>query len=229
MSLTLARRPSPNREPRTPGIPVDMLVIHYTGMNTAAEAIERLCNPDAKVSAHYVIDEDGSILQLVDEADRAWHAGQSFWRGETDVNMRSIGIELVNPGHEFGYRPYPKVQMAALIALAKDITTRHAIPARNVVGHSDVAPTRKTDPGELFDWKALAEAGIGAWPHTPRPFVPAPGADLLPLLGAWGYDVRDDEAAILAFQAHFLPTNMTGVLDQPTVTVLTTLLACYPA
>ena len=138
-----------------------MLVLHYTGMRSAAEALARLTDPEAKVSAHYLIDEDGTVVRLVDEEMRAWHAGVSFWRGATDINARSIGIELVNPGHEFGYRPFPRAQMAALIDLALDIVARWPIPARNVVGHSDVAPRRKMDPGELFDWPRLAAPASG--------------------------------------------------------------------
>ena len=158
---------SPNFDARPPGARIDMLVLHYTGMVSAEAAIERLCDPAAKVSAHYLIDEDGAVRRLVDENHRAWHAGEASWRGKSDINARSLGIELVNPGHEFGYRPFPEAQMAALEALAQDILARHTIEARNVVGHSDVAPRRKTDPGELFDWRRLAEAGIGLWPGKP--------------------------------------------------------------
>ena len=161
---TILDKPSPNHGPRPDGGGVDMLVLHYTGMADAASALEQLTDPTAKVSAHYVINEDGAILRLVEEARRAWHAGVAAWRGQTDINDRSIGIELVNPGHEFGYRAFAEPQMAAFTALAGDILSRHAIPARNVVGHSDVAPARKNDPGELFDWQRLAATGIGLWP-----------------------------------------------------------------
>lgn len=154
---------SPNYDSRD-GQEIDMLVLHYTGMPSAQDALNRLCDPEAKVSAHYVVDEDGSTYQLVDESMRAWHAGVSYWRGHTNINQRSIGIEIVNPGHEFGYRPFPEAQMQSVIKLCKEILSRHAIPPRNVVGHSDIAPTRKEDPGELFDWKRLAQAHIGLWP-----------------------------------------------------------------
>ena len=135
-----------------------MILLHYTGMKTAQEALDRLCDPAAEVSAHYTIDEDGTIYHMVDEDKRAWHAGVSEWKGETDINSASIGIELVNPGHEFGYREFPTAQMEALANLCKDIIARQ--PIETVLGHSDVAPERKQDPGELFDWKWLAKQGV---------------------------------------------------------------------
>ena len=149
---------SPNFNERIGYVAPTMIVIHYTGMKTAQDALERLCDPAAEVSAHYVIDEDGTLYQLVEEDKRAWHAGVSEWEGETDINSASIGIELVNPGHEFGYREFPPEQMEALSELCKDIMARHDIGT--VLGHSDVAPERKQDPGELFDWGWLAEQGI---------------------------------------------------------------------
>ena len=152
--------PSPNQDSR-PGLAIDHLVLHYTGMRSAEAALARLCDPAAKVSAHYVVDEDGTVYALVEEARRAWHAGVSYWRGVRQLNDCSVGIEIVNPGHEFGYRAFPRRQMAAVEALCRHILARHDIPARNVVGHSDVAPDRKQDPGELFDWPGLAAQGIG--------------------------------------------------------------------
>jgi N-acetylmuramoyl-L-alanine amidase len=207
-------RPSPNHGPR-PG-PIDMLVLHYTGMRSAAEALARLCSRDAAVSAHYLIDEDGTTYRLVAEARRAWHAGVSSWRGQRDVNGASIGIELANPGHEFGYRAFPDAQMAALEALGRDILARHPIPARNVVGHSDVAPERKQDPGELFDWPRLARAGIGLFPAAQPP-----ASALLPeaqrLLAAIGYAPETPtEAVLAAFQRHFRPARCDGALDAET-------------
>jgi N-acetylmuramoyl-L-alanine amidase len=216
-------RPSPNFDARPEGTPVNMLVLHYTGMPTAGAALERLGDPAAKVSAHYLIDEDGRVFALVDEGSRAWHAGRSAWRGLTDVNSRSIGIELVNPGHEFGYRPFPQPQMAALAELALDLLARHPIPPRNVVAHADVAPTRKEDPGELFDWRSLAARGIGIWPEVLH--APATVADVADLLGRWGYDVTDDKAALVAFQRHFRPARFDGLADRETVTLLQALLA----
>ena len=156
-------RPSPNQDDRD-GAGIDMLVLHYTGMPSGAAAIDRLCDPAAKVSAHYTVDEDGTVYAHVPEARRAWHAGVSHWAGAANINSRSIGIELVNPGHEFGYRPFPEAQIAALTTLCHGILLRHPIPSWRVLGHSDVAPARKDDPGELFPWKRLAEAGIGLWP-----------------------------------------------------------------
>lgn len=193
-----------------------MLVLHYTGMPSAEEALVRLCDPAAKVSAHYLIDEDGTVVALVDEARRAWHAGVAYWRGARDVNGRSIGIELVNPGYEFGYRPFPEAQMAALENLAKGILVRHPIPARNVVGHSDVAPTRKQDPGELFDWRRLAAAGIGLWPENVVPHTASQDA-VAAMLAEYGYDVADVPAAIVAFQRRFRPERIDGVADADTV------------
>ncbi len=197
-----------------------MLVIHYTGMQSARAALERLCDPAAEVSAHYLIDEGGDVFALVDEENRAWHAGLSSWRGEVNVNSRSIGIELVNPGHEFGYRPYPSAQMAALADLAQGILARWPIPARNVVGHSDVAPRRKQDPGELFDWSWLAQRGIGLWPER----GPAAG-EAAALLAEYGYDIADPEAALMAFQRHFRPAICDGVADAETLARLNGLLS----
>jgi N-acetylmuramoyl-L-alanine amidase len=201
-----------------------MLVFHYTGMRDAAAALARLCDPAAEVSAHYLIEEDGRILALVDEGSRAWHAGASFWRGETDINSRSIGIELVNPGHEFGYRAFPEPQIAALTELAGDIIGRHPIPARNVVGHSDIAPTRKQDPGEMFPWKDLAEKhGIGLWPCGEPSDLP-PEHVILAGLAHVGYDIWDPKAAVTAFQRHFRPWKVDGHLDAETMGRLKALL-----
>ena len=153
---------SPNFNDRADGIKLAYIILHYTGMKDAASALERLCDPAAQVSAHYMIDEDGSVIQLVDEAKRAWHAGKSFWRGITDMNSASIGIELVNPGHEFGYRPFPAAQITALKKLLHEIIARHGMNRKScLLGHSDIAPTRKQDPGELFPWEELAKDGLG--------------------------------------------------------------------
>ncbi len=202
-----------------------MVVLHYTGMVDAEAAIERLCDPEAKVSAHYLIDEQGGIVAMVDEPMRAWHAGRSWWRGITDVNSASIGIELANPGHDFGYRPFPEAQMVALMALLPAIVARHAIAPANVVGHSDVAPTRKTDPGELFDWDRLAERGL-ALPR-PRQGLVDPGWDDAALgsaLARFGYAVDDLAATIRAFQRRFRPAAVTGVGDGETRSILNQLL-----
>lgn len=213
--------PSPNHGPRPDGARIDMLVLHYTGMRDAAAALDRLTDPQAEVSAHYLIEEDGAVHRLVAEARRAWHAGVASWCAYSDINDRSIGIELVNPGHEFGYRPFPEPQMTALIALAGDIVTRHGIPARNVVGHSDVAPTRKTDPGELFDWPRLAAAGIGLWPDEAEPG----GEEGAVQLARYGYATEELAAAVTAFQRHFRPAQIDGVLDGECRRLLAGLLA----
>lgn len=210
--MTYARQPSPNFNDRD--VPVDMLVLHYTGMRTAGEAMERLCDPAAEVSAHYLIDEDGTVSQLVDEDKRAWHAGVSSWRGETNINSRSIGIEIVNPGHEWGYRDFTPAQYDALIPLCLDILSRHAIPARNVVGHSDVAPARKQDPGEKFQWRRLAGEGIGHWP--PPATEPAAETAVPDLLAEIGYDISDVAAAVRAFQRRYRPVRIDGIADSGT-------------
>lgn len=211
--------PSPNHGPRPTGTAVDMLVLHYTGMQTAAAALDRLRDPASQVSAHYLVFEDGAVHRLVPEDRRAWHAGVSQWRGETNINSRSIGIELANPGHQWGYTRFPEAQMAALTVLARDILTRHPIPPRNVVGHSDIAPDRKLDPGEKLDWARLAADGIGVWPAgTGRA---AGGAS--DMLAAYGYDVAARHA-VAAFQRHFRPALIDGAFDDETAALLATLL-----
>ena len=204
--------PSPNFDER--GQAVSMVVLHYTGMEDAASAIARLRDPQARVSAHYVIAEDGQILRLVAEEMRAWHAGQSWWRGIRGVNSVSIGIEIVNPGHEFGYRPFTAQQMDALIPLLAGIASRHNVPPANVVGHSDVAPARKQDPGELFDWARLARHHL-AIPRPTRNLVDPHWTDggFLLALERWGYDVRDGLAAAVAFQRRFRPELIDGTID----------------
>lgn len=221
MSRRIEEIPSPNHDARPDGGAIDMLVVHYTGMQSATAARERLCDPAAKVSAHYMIDEDGSVAALVPEDRRAWHAGVSFWRGRTDINARSVGVELVNPGHEYGYRPFPEPQMAAFEELAKAILGRHPIPARNVVGHSDVAPRRKEDPGELFDWRRLAGCGIGLWPGAT---ASAEATDAAQMLARFGYETEDLAATLRAFQRRFRPARIDGVADAETTGLLADLL-----
>lgn len=221
MSRRIEDVPSPNHDARPDGGAVDMLVIHYTGMQSATAARQRLCDPASKVSAHYVIDEDGTVAALVPESRRAWHAGVSFWRGHTDVNARSVGVELVNPGHEYGYRPFPEAQMAALEDLATEILARHPIPARNVVGHSDVAPRRKEDPGELFGWRRLAGCGIGLWPEEG---TVADGPGVAESLARFGYETEDVAATLRAFQRRFRPARIDGVADAETAGLLAGLL-----
>jgi N-acetylmuramoyl-L-alanine amidase len=230
-------RPSPNHDARPPGLAVDMLVLHYTGMTSGTAALDRLCDPAAKVSAHFLIDEDGRLYRLVAEARRAWHAGASSWAGASDVNGRSIGVELVNPGHEFGYRPFPEPQVAALIELARDLLARHPIPPARVLGHADVAPARRADPGELFPWARLARAGIGLWPEPlagARPELEV--AAVQRRLVRFGYGVAEtgvlDAAtvhAITAFQRHFRPDRVDGRIDADTAARLQTLVALVDA
>lgn len=218
---------SPNFDARAEDTPIDMLVLHYTGMQSARDALTRLCDPEAGVSAHYLINEDGVVHRLVDEDKRAWHAGVAWWRGSIEINTRSIGIELVNPGHEWGYRPFPEAQMRSLIEISRAVLSRHPIPARNVVGHSDVAPTRKTDPGEFFDWARLAKAGIGLWPTGVTPY-PAPTDQARAIFSGYGYEIKDFPATVRAFQRHFRPGNVTGQADPDTLGALVGLFDLIP-
>ena len=229
MSLDIRERLSPNFGSRgeAPNIrPINMLVLHYTGMQSAAAALDRLCDPAAKVSAHYLVEEDGTIWRLVPELARAFHAGISYWQGDRDLNYVSVGIEIVNPGHEWGYRPFPEAQMAAVERLSRDILARHRIPPHRVVGHSDIAPDRKADPGELFDWPRLARAGIGLWP-APDPTLrrqrgravgPVQRMAALSDLARIGYPVSagTEQSAVAAFQRRFRPERWDGLIDAET-------------
>jgi N-acetylmuramoyl-L-alanine amidase len=208
----MMERLSPNHDARSPGAVIDMLVLHYTGMETGDVALKRLLDPDSGVSAHYFVDEAGAVTRLVPEERRAWHAGVAHWRGAADINARSIGIELVNPGHEFGYRPFTEAQTAAVIDLAGMLVARYAIPARNVVGHSDVAPRRKADPGEFFDWRRLAAAGVGLWPEEADDCQMAPEA-IDAMLAHIGYETVDRFQTLKAFQRHFRPERVNGRID----------------
>jgi len=218
----MLERPSPNFGDRRGNASIDMLVLHYTGMSTAEAALERMCDPEAEVSAHYMVDENGAITRLVEEDKRAWHAGLASWRGETDVNSRSIGIELVNPGHGCGYRSFPDPQMETLTILIHDLLRRHPIEPRNVVGHSDIAPERKKDPGEFFNWAALARDGIGLWPgrSVGEPRDPDTVQNRLAEIG-YRIDITgepDDQtqAVVAAFQRHFRPERVDGLIDSET-------------
>jgi N-acetylmuramoyl-L-alanine amidase len=221
--------PSPNLDARKG--PPDTLVLHYTGMQTGEAALARLRDPEAKVSSHYMVEEDGRVFRLVPEERRAWHAGVSFWKGRDDLNSASVGIEIVNPGHEFGYRPFPEAQIAAVTALVADVRGRWMIDDNRIVGHSDVAPERKDDPGELFPWKRLAEAGHGLWVEPPA----APGAPLgegeegpgvFALQAGFtrlGYDCAPSgrfdahtTAVVRAFQRHWVQSRFDGIADGET-------------
>jgi len=215
--------PSPNFDERK--LPITVLVMHYTGMKDAASAINWLANPDAKVSAHYVVTEDGQIVNMVKEENRAWHAGRGYWRGIEDLNSASIGIEIVNPGHEWGYVPFPEEQMDAVTRLAAAIIKRHKIIPSNVIGHSDLAPARKQDPGELFDWERLAKLGLAL--HRPKKNLTDPlwtdGGFML-ALERFGYGVADRREAVVAFQRRFRPDNIDGMIDGETRAILLSLL-----
>jgi len=243
--------PSPNFGERAPGSRIEILLLHYTGMRSVAEACDRLRDPAAEVSCHYLVDSDGAIIAMVPEDKRAWHAGRGSWAGSGDVNSRSIGIEIHNPGHEHGYVPFPAIQMEAVRDLCRDILARHEIAPWNVLAHSDMAPDRKADPGELFDWGFLADSGIGLWVE-PEPLqedgaggdeaLLAPGdvgaavLDLQRQLADYGYGVplsgrfcaltRD---VVMAFQRHFRPARVDGVADRSTRATLARLRAARAA
>jgi N-acetylmuramoyl-L-alanine amidase len=241
--LVQAIRPSPNHGERL-GKPVDAIILHYTGMETEEQALARLCDPAAQVSCHYTVGADGTILQLVPEARRAWHAGKSYWDGERDMNSVSIGIELMNGGHDFGMSPYPDVQISALIELCRDIGSRHSILSSRILGHSDIAPFRKRDPGEHFPWATVAAAGVSHY------VPPQPGGDepllkrgssgekvegLQGMLAIYGYDIsvtglygKKTEVIVAAFQRHFRPALIDGMADGATVATLRALMAARP-
>jgi N-acetylmuramoyl-L-alanine amidase len=239
-------RPSCNCEPRKDGLDPSILLLHYTGLRSCAKAIEWLTRPDSKVSCHYVVDEEGVVTQMVAEEMRAWHAGVAYWAGESDINSASIGIEVHNPGHDAGYPPFAEAQMSALEALCRDIVARHGIRRERVLAHSDVAPVRKRDPGEKFDWARLAVGGIGRWVE-PAPWVAADRgvglgsggplvAEVQMMLRRYGYGVEPTgdfeprtEFVVKAFQRHFRPERVDGRLDQSTITTLERLLGTLPS
>jgi N-acetylmuramoyl-L-alanine amidase len=235
--------PSPNHGERKDGRRVDMIVLHYTGMRHADSALELLKAAGSDVSAHYFVYEDGRIVQLVQESRRAWHAGKSSWAGETDINSCSIGIEIVNPGHDHGYPPFPKRQIAAVTTLCRSILTRHTVPPMRVLAHSDIAPARKQDPGEKFPWRTLYDSGVGHW-VKPAPIMDIGGQTLRPgdrnnavatmqkLLAEYGYSLEVNSEydvatrdVVTAFQRHFRPEKVDGVFDASTRSTLQELLA----
>jgi N-acetylmuramoyl-L-alanine amidase len=224
--LRITQRNALNYNSRDPNVPLKYILLHYTGMKSAAAAIDHLCNKKAAVSAHYVIEEDGHILRLVDEDNRAWHAGEGSWFGITDMNSASIGIEIVNPGHQLGYRPYPGAQIAALKLLLRDIIKRRGLCAQTcILAHSDIAPGRKEDPGELFPWRELAEDGLGLWPQPDADdYGFAEDSDVQGLLRQAGYYCPDTgaydmemRAALIAFQRRYEPRNLTGTPEKETI------------
>ncbi|MBU4529984.1 MAG: N-acetylmuramoyl-L-alanine amidase [Hoeflea sp.] len=233
--------PSPNHGARRNGRTPDMLILHYTGMPSAEAALQWLCAEESQVSSHYFVDEEGRITQLVPESQRAWHAGQGHWKGDTDINSASIGIEIANPGHAGGSPPFHEAQIEAVIRLCCDIVQRHAIAAERVLAHSDIAPMRKQDPGECFPWDRLHREGVGHWVEP----VPVGGGRffqegdtgqpveaLQSMLALYGYGVRVDgsydaetSAVIRAFQRHFRPERVDGVADASTIGTLHKLLS----
>ncbi|MFK7791331.1 MAG: N-acetylmuramoyl-L-alanine amidase [Devosiaceae bacterium] len=232
--------PSPNFDGRK-GAPVDILLLHYTGMDDDEAAVRWLASPNSQVSCHYVVHKDGRIITMVDEEQRAWHAGQGSWKGVSDINARSVGIEICNPGHEHGYRAFPDAQIVSVIALGKAIIARHSIAREHVLAHSDIAPDRKEDPGELFPWDRLAAAGVGHY-LPPAPVIDGrfmsvgdagePVAALQNMLKLYGYPIvangRYDEqtqTVVRAFQRHFRPERIDGVADSSTVSTLHQLLS----
>ncbi|MDB5706109.1 MAG: N-acetylmuramoyl-L-alanine amidase [Sphingomonas bacterium] len=225
--MTIIETPSPNFDERPLGI--SLIVLHYTGMLVELSAFERLRDPVAKVSAHYLVAEDGTVLRMVAEEKRAWHAGKARWRGIGDVNSASIGIEIVNPGHELGYRPFPEEQIDALVPLVAKIKERYGITRGNVVGHSDVAPKRKQDPGELFPWNRLAKLRL-ALPRPTRNLMDPMWTDagFLIALERFGYDVSDKLAAVVAFQRRFRPELIDGDIDGECRSILLALLLPKP-
>lgn len=238
--------PSPNVEARRPGFAPDMLILHYTGLPDVETAIDVLSRTDCKVSCHYVLDLDGRVIQMVPERLRAWHAGVAVWAGVTDINSCSIGIEIQNDGHNDGYPEFPDGQMRALEALCRDIVTRNAISPERVLAHSDVAPARKMDPGEKFDWPRLARAGIGHWVAPvgvdPRDLGAGHGAaapvvgEMQALLAHYGYGIEPTgvldaatELVVIGFQRHFRPARVDGRIDEATIATLDALIAALPS
>lgn len=244
-SLRVHVRPARNVEPRRGIGRPTILLLHYTGVETAAKAVEWLTCSESRVSCHYAIDEQGGITQMVPEGMRAWHAGEGEWQGDADINSASIGIEIHNAGHEMGYPDFPEAQVRAVEALSRDIIGRHKIRHQHVLGHSDIAPTRKKDPGEKFPWARLSRAGIGHWVE-PEPMVegePSIGIgvasprvrDFQLLLRRYGYGVEPTgvldpktEFVIIAFQRHFRPARVDGRLDRSTILTLQKLIAALP-
>lgn len=237
-------RVSPNFGPRREGARPEFIILHYTGMETGEAAEAWLCDPVSEVSSHYLVHEDGAITQMVRESDRAWHAGKGSWRGETDVNSSSIGIEIVNPGHVLGYHDFSDAQVGAVIALCRGIVGRHRVMPENVLAHSDVAPGRKVDPGEKFPWKVLAGAGIGhyvdASPIGGGRFLSAgdrgePVEALQSMLALYGYGVeisgifdQQTRTVVEAFQRHFRTEQIDGIADRSTIETLHQLLSALP-
>jgi N-acetylmuramoyl-L-alanine amidase len=238
-------RPSPNHGERKDGRQPDIILLHYTGMTTADAALDWLTVAESEVSSHYLVHEDGRVVQMVPEIRRAWHAGKSVWRGETDINSSSIGIEIANAGHPGGLPDFPDTQVEAVIALCRDIIERHAIRAERVLAHSDVAPIRKVDPGENFPWEKLARAGVGHYVE-PAPIAGGrffqrgdngpPVEALQAMLAYYGYGTpvsgefcAKTEGDVAAFQRHFRRERVDGIADFSTIDTLHRLLKAVPS
>lgn len=220
--MTVIFKPSPNFNERVAHQTPRFIILHYTGMKTAKEALERLSDGKSNVSAHYTIDEDGTIYQHVELDKRAWHAGKSFWRGVTDMNSASIGIEIVNPGHEHGYRPYPDIQISSLITFMRDLVKEFYIDPQNVLAHSDIAPRRKEDPGELFPWARLAQEGLALWPDPSEEDMATAKKwsldDYVAAARKYGYDPDCGyEYVLRAFERHFAPELILGTSQDETL------------
>jgi N-acetylmuramoyl-L-alanine amidase len=213
--------PSPNYNERLNGSVPRVIIVHYTDMISANAALERLCDPGAQVSAHYLIEQSGIVHQMVDDHHRAWHAGKSFWQKEVDLNSLSIGIELDNPGHSHGYPPFPERQIISLTNLLMHLCTLHSIPRFALLGHSDIASMRKSDPGELFPWAYFQSLGFGI-PVEKKPLRPIPTTqkDAEDILHGIGYGDASFENILVAFQRHFTPRKITGTLTPATADML---------
>lgn len=218
--MKILNTPSPHFNERASS--VDSIIIHYTDMPSAADALAWLCNPASNVSAHYMIDEQGQLYHLVNEDKRAWHAGESYWQGCTDMNSCSVGIELANTGHSFGHTPFPEAQIEVLLRVCEKISKEWGIPASRVLGHSDIAPQRKQDPGHLFPWETLAREGLGLWPESVNHVLEPERT--IESLGTIGFETLSPTHALLAFQRHFQPHKIDGQADNETFRLLQGLL-----
>ncbi len=236
--------PSPNHGERAGGLKPDMIILHYTGMATAAAALDWLCRDESQVSSHYFVHEDGRVDQLVAEDRRAWHAGKSNWKGESDINSRSIGIEIANAGHPGGLPDFPSIQIDAVVELCRNCGERWSIAPERVLAHSDIAPIRKVDPGEKFPWERLHSGGVGHWvPPAPigggrffqRGDQGQPVEAVQTMLSLYGYGIEvtgvfceKTEGAVAAFQRHFRPSQVDGIADVSTLDTLHRLLSGLP-
>lgn len=220
--LNFHKAPSPHFNERA--LPLDSIILHYTDMPTTDEALAWLCHPTSQVSSHYLIDEAGKTYQLVEDEKRAWHAGESFWQGCKDINSCSLGIELSNPGHSHGYQAFPEAQIEALLQLCEQLRARWDIPKNRILGHSDIAPRRKQDPGHLFPWEKLAREGLGLWPSAPYPVIASNDSSLKNSFATIGYETVSLPHTIKAFKRHFQPHQGDDRIDEETHLLIQSLL-----